>query len=123
MQQVSLADSLTFELADGLRVESPGFPLDMRDNTVFRAVVELRRHFQTSVGAHVTLTKRIPVGGGLGGGSSDAAASLVALSRLWGLDTTTELLAKLAEAIGSDVAFFLYGPTALIGGRGEQVTP
>lgn len=69
------------------------------------------------------MIKHIPVGAGLGGGSSDAAATLVALNRLWGLGYTREELAKLGQELGSDVPFFLHGPVAFVSGRGEKVFP
>ena len=71
----------------------------------------------------ISLTKRIPVAAGLGGGSSDAAATLRGLDRLWELGLPGEELARLAREIGSDVAFFLSGGTALAEGRGERITP
>jgi 4-diphosphocytidyl-2-C-methyl-D-erythritol kinase len=76
-----------------------------------------------SPGARLRLRKRIPEGAGLGGGSSDAAAALVGLSRLWELDASTADLLPLAAALGSDVAFFLHGGTARCRGRGEVVEP
>ena len=69
------------------------------------------------------LRKEIPVAAGLGGGSSDGAAALVGLSRLWGLEFGCDRLLQAAAALGSDVPFFLYGGTALVEGRGERVEP
>ncbi|HEX5505712.1 MAG TPA: 4-(cytidine 5'-diphospho)-2-C-methyl-D-erythritol kinase [Thermomicrobiales bacterium] len=74
-------------------------------------------------GAALTLTKRVPVAAGLGGGSSDAAATLVALDRLWGLGVPEEELAALAAGLGADVPFFLRGGTALATGIGERLAP
>jgi 4-diphosphocytidyl-2-C-methyl-D-erythritol kinase len=74
-------------------------------------------------GVKVHLTKRIPVGGGLGGGSSDAAHMILALNRLWNLYWPTARLAPLAATLGSDVPFFLHGPSSLCTGRGEIVEP
>jgi 4-diphosphocytidyl-2-C-methyl-D-erythritol kinase len=71
----------------------------------------------------ITLHKRIPTAAGLGGGSSDAAATLLGVSLLWGLDLPREELARLGGMLGSDVPFFFAGPTALVEGRGERVTP
>jgi 4-diphosphocytidyl-2-C-methyl-D-erythritol kinase len=70
-----------------------------------------------------TLEKLIPLGAGLGGGSSDAARTLIALNRLWGMNWPTEKLAPLAEALGSDVPFFLFGASSICTGRGEVVRP
>ena len=71
----------------------------------------------------IRLAKRIPTGAGLGGGSSDAAATLVGLRRLWRLDLSDRDLLSIAESIGSDVPFFLTGGTALLSGRGTDVRP
>ena len=88
-----------------------------------RAADALRRHTGCRAGAAIRLTKRIPMQAGLGGGSSDAATTLVGLNRLWGLDLSAEELATLAASLGSDVAFFLDGPAAWCTGRGEEVSP
>ena len=71
----------------------------------------------------MNLSKRIPAGAGLGGGSSDAAAALVGLNRLWNLNYTTDRLSTIAATLGSDVPFFLYGPSSVCTGRGERVQP
>ena len=76
---------------------------------------------QAPEGARVTLVKRIPAAGGLGGGSSDAAAVLLGLRRLWGLSISDEALAEIAASLGSDVPFFLRGGTALATGRGADL--
>jgi 4-diphosphocytidyl-2-C-methyl-D-erythritol kinase len=74
-------------------------------------------------GAKITLTKNIPVGAGLGGGSSDAAAALLGMSKLWGLGLSDSELHQLALELGSDVPYFLKGGTALVTGRGENIKP
>jgi len=74
-------------------------------------------------GARIRLDKRIPVAAGLGGGSSDAAAALRGLNKLWKLGRSDAQLAEAGAGLGSDVPFFLYGGTALAEGRGERVTP
>jgi len=75
----------------------------------------------TDLGLNVALSKRIPVGAGLGGGSSDGAFTLSALNRLWNLNWPRQRLMELAQSIGSDVPFFLNGPSAIVRGRGEHV--
>ena len=75
----------------------------------------------TDFGLGVALQKRIPVGAGLGGGSSDGASILVALNRLWNLHWPRQRLMEMAKSIGSDVPFFLNGPIAIVRGRGEEV--
>jgi len=75
----------------------------------------------TDFGLSVALLKRIPVGAGLGGGSSDGAFTLIALNHLWNLNLPRQRLMEIAQSIGSDVPFFLNGPTAIVRGRGEEV--
>lgn len=94
-----------------------------RRNLVARAAELLRRRTGTKAGAQVTLTKRIPVSAGLGGGSSDAATALIGLNRLWQLKLSRDELDVLAAELGSDVAFFLRKPSAWCTGRGEVVEP
>lgn len=90
-------------------------------NIVFRAIDLLRRRLQVSLGAQVRLVKRIPMAAGLAGGSSDAAAALVAANRSWGLNLPPSELAALAAELGSDVPFFLEPGAAICRGRGEQI--
>jgi 4-diphosphocytidyl-2-C-methyl-D-erythritol kinase len=93
------------------------------DNLVAMAAQLLAEHHGVERFASVSIAKTIPVAGGMAGGSADAAAALVALDRLWGLDTTDDDLLRLAAALGSDVPFALVGGTALGTGRGELVEP
>lgn len=124
LQTISLADELTFQSAEGLSVSAdhPAIPDDER-NLVFRAGQALQQRFGLHRGAQVAIKKRIPVGGGLGGGSSDAACALIALSRLWGLSPSSGELEEIAGTLGSDVPFFLRGGTCLGKGRGEVLKP
>ena len=123
MQAVSIFDSLTLSVAEELRLETDAPGLDTRDNLVYRAAELLKENTGVSRGALIRLCKNIPVGAGLGGGSSDAAASLLGLNRLWGLNLAKEELEELAAGLGSDVPFFLSGGTALAEGRGERISP
>jgi 4-diphosphocytidyl-2-C-methyl-D-erythritol kinase len=92
-------------------------------NLVCRAARLLQQHTGSTRGAAITLDKRIPVAAGLGGGSSDAAATLAGLNQLWDLGLSGQDLSVLAREIGSDVAFFLASPAAWCTGRGEITTP
>ena len=92
-------------------------------NLVLRAANALREWAGVSAGAQLELIKRIPVGAGLGGGSADAAATLVLLDALWALDLGPEALGEIAAGIGADVPFFLCGGTALGIGRGDELHP
>jgi 4-diphosphocytidyl-2-C-methyl-D-erythritol kinase len=126
MQAVDLSDDLEIsprpDSALSLECSDPRLPCDER-NLVLRAALALREQTGVRAGAHFRLTKRIPAEAGLGGGSSDAAGALVGLNAAWGLGLSTEALRQVAAAVGSDVAFFLYGGTARCTGRGEAVEP
>lgn len=93
------------------------------DNIAVRAGRLLAAHHRVDLAAALTVRKSIPIAGGLAGGSADAAATLVALDRLWDLETSDADLLAIAARLGSDVPFALLGGTALGGGRGELVTP
>jgi 4-diphosphocytidyl-2-C-methyl-D-erythritol kinase len=125
-QTVSLSDTLTFQAtADrklGLACSDPLIPAD-DSNLVLRAASALRERFGVSRGARVELEKVIPAGGGLGGGSSDAAVALAALATLWGLETNAGELAEIGARLGADVPFFLTGGTALGMGTGTDIRP
>jgi 4-diphosphocytidyl-2-C-methyl-D-erythritol kinase len=88
-----------------------------------RAALELQRATGTRLGADIEVIKRIPMGGGLGGGSSDAATVLMVLDHLWGTGLGSARLADLAPALGADVPFFLHGAPAWAEGVGEHLTP
>lgn len=97
---------------------------DLHDNLVYRAARLLKERAGVADGARISLAKRIPVGGGLGGGSSNAAGTLVALNELWGLDLDKDELVQLGLEVGSDVPFCLAGgTTSLVTGRGESLSP
>ena len=123
-QTISLHDTLTFASDTEIRMTcgDETIPADGR-NLVVRAASELRERYRVSCGARIHLEKRIPAPGGLGGGSSNAAITLLALRKLWNIDASIDELHKLAEQLGSDVPFFLYGGTGLGMGRGEIVEP
>jgi 4-diphosphocytidyl-2-C-methyl-D-erythritol kinase len=123
MQTIGLYDVLTFEAAGEIEFScsTPGLQED--NNLVGSAARALRQATGKKAGARIVLEKKIPRTAGLGGGSSDAAAALKGLNRLWGLGLTPEKLAEIAAGIGSDVPFFIYGGTCLVEGRGESITP
>ena len=123
VQTINLCDVLSFELADKTSFECTEPSLQTSDNLVIQAVELLKKVSGYAKGIRIRLDKRIPWGAGLGGGSSDAAATLSALNRLWELKLDTSDLVELAGRLGSDVPFFIHGGTALIEGRGEKVTP
>jgi 4-diphosphocytidyl-2-C-methyl-D-erythritol kinase len=123
MQTVGLYDTITLETSGEMKLNCslPGLP--DRANIILKAAEALGKFAGYSKGAVIGLEKNIPMGAGLGGGSSDAAAVLRGLNRLWQLELTTEQLAAIGSGLGSDVPFFIYGGTCLVEGRGERVTP
>ncbi len=123
MQTIDLADTLTFEPATELTLTSSRPDLVNDDNLITKAAHALQEHTGCDKGARVHLEKAIPVSGGLGSGSSDGAATLVALNRLWDLALAPDSLEPLAGDLGSDVAFFVRGGTAVARGRGEVIEP
>ena len=124
LQAVGLFDELRLAPADDLSlvVEPPG-AAPVEANLALEAAAALRSAARVHAGARVTLAKRIRAAAGLGGGSSDAAAALLGLRRLWRLPLPDEALAEVAAALGSDIPFFLRGGTALATGRGGDLHP
>jgi 4-diphosphocytidyl-2-C-methyl-D-erythritol kinase len=121
---ISLADDLRVAEADEIVCRAEGLLLGPDEpNLVVRAAETLQAWTRIDAGAELTLRKGIPVAAGLGGGSSDAAATLVALNTLWGAHLRAAELVSLAAQLGSDVPFFVRGGAAVLRGRGEQLTP
>lgn len=124
MQTISLGD--TVELSEafniGITCNQPEVPSGL-DNLAYQAAALISRYAGVKRGVHIHIHKRIPVAAGLAGGSTDAAAVLRGLNKLWQLNYSYDILHNLAATLGSDVAFCLRGGTALGKGRGEQLTP
>jgi 4-diphosphocytidyl-2-C-methyl-D-erythritol kinase len=120
---VSLHDTLTFRAADALTLEitglAAGLSIEPEKNLVGRAALALAKAAGMAPNAHIHLHKLIPAGGGLGGGSSDAAAALLGLRRMWNAAVSEDQLLTLASELGSDVPFFIHGQSAVCRGRGE----
>lgn len=122
---IDWCDTLHFEWRDDGRIsrsDQGGMVLPEQDLTV-RAALALQRATGCPHGAHITLEKSIPAEAGLGGGSSDAASTLIALNRLWGLGLSRSELAAIGLRLGADVPFFIGGRNAWVEGVGEQLTP
>ncbi len=125
LQTVSLADKLTFQSRDDTRVTltyegAPQIPLDAT-NLVLRAARALQERYGRKNGAEIHLSKQIPAGGGLGGGSSNAAVTLLGLAQLWDLPATPAELREIGAQLGADVPFFLLGGLALGSGLGTEL--
>ena len=125
MQEIDLADSLQFEeTQEGVTLEcnDKNIPAN-QDNLVCKAANLILEECGIKKGVLINLEKNIPVGAGLGGGSSDAATTLKALNSLWKVGLNNEELMGFAAKLGSDIPFFINGKTALCRGRGELITP
>jgi 4-diphosphocytidyl-2-C-methyl-D-erythritol kinase len=127
MQTVGLEDEIAIRLApedDGINLTCDARSLSTdHTNLVYRAAAAVLQCLEQKVGLNIVLTKRIPMGAGLGGGSSDAAATIIGLNRLLNLGWSATDMAQVGQALGSDVPFFFFAPSAVVKGRGEQVTP
>jgi len=125
-QTVDLMDTLEFALTSSgvinLQGDDPTVPWDEK-NLIYRAACLLGERFSVPAGVNIKVQKRIPAGSGLGGGSSNAAVTLLALNRLWELRLDLEALTEIARTLGSDVAYFLTGGLCLGEGRGDIITP
>jgi 4-diphosphocytidyl-2-C-methyl-D-erythritol kinase len=124
LASIDLADTIEVTAAEDLRLSLEGaeIPAD-ESNLAVQAARLLAAHLSIPPRAHIHLQKKIPAGAGLGGGSADAAVTLLLLERLWNASVPTEQLVELAGRLGSDVPFFLMGGEADVAGRGERVTP
>lgn len=126
MQTVNLYDRLEIKetIQNGIKVISDHCSLPQnKTNLVYQAAALIKQYCVIKQGVRVFINKRIPIGAGLGGGSSDAATTLIGLNRLWHLGLAHNELTVLAARLGSDVPFFINGGTALCQGRGEIVFP
>lgn len=123
MTSVALADTITVSKAPSLRFTCSRSDLETEDNLVIRAVRLLEKEVGLELPLHLHLEKRTPSGAGLGGGSSDAAATFKAVRELYELEVTDERLEKLSGELGSDIPFFIKGETAWCRGRGELLEP
>ncbi|TFE01949.1 4-(cytidine 5'-diphospho)-2-C-methyl-D-erythritol kinase [Jeotgalibacillus sp. R-1-5s-1] len=124
MTTVDLADRIELHEVKGTRIQIVSHdrfvPSDQR-NLAYKAAEKLQKKYQVNKGVEITIHKQIPVAAGLAGGSSDAAATLKGLNKLWDLGLSADELAEVGTEIGSDVAFCIYGGTALATGRGEKI--
>lgn len=124
LQTVSLHDTITLEPTNDRGIDiwcnDPAVPAD-ENNLVWRALLALRKRYSLSGGLKIFLEKRIPIEAGLGGGSSDAAITLLALAYFRQIQTPNDSLVQIAESLGSDVPFFFHGGTARATGRGNVI--
>jgi len=123
-QFIDFSDFLDFDLRDDAVIsrQSDWQGVAEADDLIIRAAKALQQASACRLGADINLQKRLPVGGGLGGGSSDAATTLVALNHLWGLELSVDQLAEIGLKLGADVPVFVRGNAAWAEGVGEQLT-
>ena len=121
MQTIDLYDTVTLEPSNDITLKCDVAELESEDNLAFKAARMLKDETRTDAGVNIRIEKRIPLAAGMGGGSSDAATTLVGLNDIWGLGLSLEALSKCAAELGSDVPFLLAGGTAIALGRGERI--
>ena len=124
-QLIDLSDTVSLSVTDDGRIERPAGPagVDPDSDLTVRAAKALQAATGCRAGASIRITKRIPMGGGLGGGSSDAATVLLALNHLWGCGLPIDELARLGLPLGADVPVFVRGSSAWAEGVGERLVP
>jgi 4-diphosphocytidyl-2-C-methyl-D-erythritol kinase len=127
MQTIQLEDNVSIRLNQShadIRLQCDARTLSVdQTNLVHRAAAAVLQACNRKAGLDIVLAKRIPMGAGLGGGSSDAAATIIGLNHLLSLGWSATKMAQVGEALGSDVPFFCFAPSAVVSGRGEQVHP
>ena len=123
MQPVSLSDEITLSAASSLSISTGGWPPSRADETnlAYRAALRLREVTGYTGGAHIHVHKQIPIGAGMGGGSTDAAAVLIGLNRLWNTGLSSSDLEKTGLSLGADVPFFIRGGLTRTRGIGENL--
>lgn len=124
-QFIDLCDYLTItpNLSGKITLSPSIEGLALEDNLIYKAAMILKTYTAANNGAHITLEKNLPMGGGLGGGSSDAATTLVALNYHWNINLTKNKLAEIGVKLGADVPVFIFGQAAIAEGIGEKLSP
>ena len=123
LQSINIFDELIFNESKDLTLSIESSTFINEENLVLKAANMLKDTYEVSEGASINLVKNIPISAGLGGGSSDAAFTLLGLNKLWRLGLDTEELIKIAGRIGTDVPFFITGGTSYATGTGTQLSP
>lgn len=124
-QLLDWGDQISFEANQSGQIElhDSATGVHSQENLIVRAAQKLRAHAGCVAGCQISLTKQIPMGGGLGGGSSDAATTLLALNALWQCGLSTPQLSEIGAQLGADIPLFVEGYSAFAEGIGEQLTP
>tara|TARA_Y100000590_G_C15595372_1_gene967819 strand:- start:65 stop:871 length:807 start_codon:yes stop_codon:yes gene_type:complete len=117
-QLIDLFDEISFEVTEK-EIQLNQEPYEIKDNLIHKAALSLKEATNSSLGANISVKKMIPIGKGLGGGSSDAATTLIVLNKLWQTGLTKQELLEIGLGLGSDVPFFIHGKNCWAEGRGE----
>ena len=122
-QLIDLYDLISFEkTTDEIIIESNKDYLKSKDNTIYASAIKVKEYLSDKkYGVKINIKKNIPTGSGMGGGSSNAASTIIALNKLWDLNLSKERLSKIAKEIGADVPFFMFGKNALGNGIGDEL--
>ena len=120
-QTIDLSDVVSFKSSSAVKVRCENYDIPQNSNIVFHTVSKLKDVFNIKEGVDINIKKNIPISSGFGGGSSNAALTLITLNKVWGLKMNLSEMVEIGILIGSDVPFFLFGGTALVSGVGEQI--
>ncbi|MBI4778542.1 4-(cytidine 5'-diphospho)-2-C-methyl-D-erythritol kinase [Candidatus Desantisbacteria bacterium] len=123
MQAIELYDIIQLEAAEEISLKCPALDIPSESNLAYKAALLLWEYTDKRQGVSIKIDKHIPVGAGLGGGSSDAAGVLMGLNQLWELDLNNQELMQIGERLGADVPFFIISGTCLAEGIGTKITP
>ena len=119
-QLINLFDEITFKKSnESFSISCDGLEIEPENNLIFKSFNAIKKYCEVDEGIRIHLKKNIPVGAGLGGGSSNAATTLIALNKIWGLDLSRDDLAKIGKPIGADIPIFIYGKNAIAKGIGD----
>ena len=119
-QLIDLFDEITFEKSDkSFGISCDGLEIEPENNLIFKSLNAIKDYCEIDKGVQVHLKKIIPIGAGLGGGSSNAATTLIALNKIWDLGLSREELAKIGKPLGADIPIFIYGRNAIATGIGD----
>jgi len=119
-QLIDLFDEISFEESDkSFGISCDGLEIEPENNLIFKSLNAIKNYCEIDKGIQIHLKKVIPVGAGLGGGSSNAATTLIALNKIWGLNLSREDLVKIGKHLGADIPIFIYGKNAIATGIGD----
>ena len=119
-QLINLFDEISFKESNkSFSISCEGMEIEAENNLIFKSLNAIKKHCKVDKGIQIHLKKVIPVGAGLGGGSSNAATTLIALNKIWGLNLSSKELAHIGKNIGADVPVFIYGKNAKATGIGD----